>query len=197
MEKIKTSEYYAAKSKLLDFYANNLPEKGDNVLLNLQVPRHGWQSANLIVNDEVKHTIQISWVYEQPFDDILKWLEQLAEERYEQEVSTFAVYVNCESNTYIFGYEPDIDDDEFGIFYVYGSELGDEMGEWNDDFVAHAYTAKKTLVKNLYSTISDLAAKLTLDKVYHQEWIESDNKDCQFLARFSSKKVEEFLQKKD
>ena len=41
MEKIRISEYYAAKSKLLDFYANNLPEKADNVLLNLQVPQYG------------------------------------------------------------------------------------------------------------------------------------------------------------
>ncbi|MBR4625218.1 MAG: hypothetical protein IKO56_06760 [Alphaproteobacteria bacterium] len=195
MDSIEKRNYYAAKSKLLNFYANNRPEKADNVLLNLQVPQYGWQNADIIVNGEVKHTIPISWVYEQPFDNILKWLEQLAEERYEQEVSTYAVFIDAESNTYILGYEPDIDDDEYGIFYVYGSELGDELGVWKDDFVAHAYTKKKTLVKNLYNAISDLAAKLTLDKTYKQEWIESYNKDCQFLARFSSKKVEEYLKK--
>ncbi len=76
----------------------------------------------------------------------MQWLEQLAEERYEQEVSTYAVFIEAESNTYIFGYEPDIDDDEYGIFYVYGSELDYKTDEWNEDFVAHAYTTKKSLV---------------------------------------------------
>ncbi len=193
MGKIKISEYYAAKSELLNFYANNLPEKGDNVLLNLQAPKYGCQDVDIIVNDEIKHTIQISWACYQPFDDILKWLEQLAEERFAQDVSTYAVFIEAESNTYIFGYEPNIDEtDEYGIFYVYGSELG-EGTEWNDDFVAYAYTKKKTLVKNLYGAISDFAAKLTNDDVYHQEWIENYNKDSQFLSRFSSNKVEEFL----
>ncbi len=62
MGKIKISEYYAAKSELLNFYANNLPEKGDNVLLNLQMPQYGWQNADIIINDKIKHTIEISWV---------------------------------------------------------------------------------------------------------------------------------------
>ena len=84
-------QWFAERAKLFEYYVNNMSDKIDEVKMIFHEQEFGWVDTDIVVNENNTFRFSISFVY-QPFDDILKWLENLAEKRYcEQEVSTYSV----------------------------------------------------------------------------------------------------------
>ena len=71
-------KWFAERAKLFEYYANNISDKIDDVKMIFQEQECGWVDTDIVVNENNSFRFSISFV-DQPFDDILKWLENLAE----------------------------------------------------------------------------------------------------------------------
>ena len=186
-------KWFAERAKLFEYYVNNMSDKIDEVNMIFHEQEYGWVDTDIVVNENNTFSFSISFVY-QPFDDILKWLENLAENRYvEKEVSTYSVCINAEDEYYIFVYEPDIGfiRNDAGIFYVYADEC--VGGKWVQKIALPAYCCKTALIHNFYKTLTDFAMLMNTREDYRNEWMGNDREEIDFQKRFHSSKIINYL----
>ena len=197
------------RSRILEKYAVNIPDKTDNISLQLDDPHDGWIDMHMFVNGKEKALINASDVYE-PFVDIKEWLESIVSHIFDFTPS--AVNIFDESYNYILYYEPLFyQDDELllrppselcGLFYVYDS--------YEYKIVADAYCKTSEFVRTFYETIVSYAKKNRenelfvtdwIEGAYNKEWGKMDDDDPRikdiFIMKVSSKLIERFLSNKN
>ncbi|MBQ3772338.1 MAG: hypothetical protein II834_10450, partial [Bacteroidaceae bacterium] len=100
-------EWFAERAKVLEYYANNIPDNTDDVKIIFHKPESGWIDTDVVVNNSDTFQFPISYAYP-PFEDLIKWLENLAVNRYfVDNVSSFSICINSEDIYFILVYEPD------------------------------------------------------------------------------------------
>ena len=77
-------EWFAERAKVLEYYANNIPDNPDDVKIIFHKPESGWIDTDVVVNNSDTFQFPISYAYH-PFEDLIKWLENLAVNRYLRE----------------------------------------------------------------------------------------------------------------
>ena len=194
-------EWFAERAKVLEYYANNIPDNTDDVKIIFHKPESGWIDTDVVVNNSDTFQFPISYAYP-PFEDLIKWLENLAVNRYfVDNVSSFSICINSEDIYFILVYEPDFYSrrNDVGIFYVFADDcIG---GIWTRKVVLHAYCCKTDLIRNFYNSLTELARFLKNnpedDNGWVFEWVDDrDDDNIDYLERFNSPIINDYLSSK-
>lgn len=193
------------RGKLFERYALHIPERADEVGIQLDYPDNGWIDFHVLINGEEKALINTSYVYE-PFINIKEWLETIVSHVFD--FTPCGVNLYDESYNYIMYYEPILFlTDELltptppslcGLFYIYDG--------YERKIVADAYCETKAFVRQFYESILSFAEAARehkdfvedwIQSAYNEEWGQMDDDDPRikdiFINKVKSKKIEAFL----
>ena len=192
------------RSKLLAKYAEHMPKNASYVQVTFDPPKYGWICMHVFVNYNEKGYLTLSADTDEPFEKIIRWMENIVTSNYGVSLTR----IDCDPNLvtiyfdpilYWEGYKGHADRDGYcGLFYIYDTD--------GHKIVVDTLCYDEDLIKAIYNSIISYAKEMQQNKDFVHEWtshlyndeIDCDNEDSEelkglFLNKVRSKVLEQFL----
>ena len=163
------NQWLLERSKLYAKYAEQLPKSANYVQVSFDAPKYGWIDMHLSVNYKEKGLLTLSVDTDEPFDKIIKWLENIATSGSGVSVVT----IDCDPNLVTISFEPIIywgdyhghahRDGSCGIFYVYDTDV--------NKIVVETVCCAEDLVKSFYNSIQSYAKEMQQNDDVIENWV--------------------------
>ena len=201
---MEQNHWLLERSKLLAKYAEQMPKNANYVQVSLDPPKYGWIDMHLSVNYKEKCLLTLSADSDEPFEKIIRWLENIITSGYGCSLTR----IDCDPNLVTIQFDPIIfwggyhghahRDGYCGIFYIYDTD-GEKI---KIDTLCDA----KGLVKSFYLSIISYLKEMqhnegfVENRVLHQYNLESEGLEEEspelnelLLKKIRSKVIEDYL----
>ena len=156
------------RSKLLAKYAEHMPKNANYVQVSFDPPKYGWIIMHISVNYNEKAVITLSADTDEPFEKIIKWMENIVTSDYGISLTE----MDCDPNLVAMYFDPIVFWDNYkghafrdgycGLFYIYDTD-GNKIS-------FDTLCTEKDLVKNIYSTMISYAKEMLQNEDFVENW---------------------------
>lgn len=163
------NQWLAERSKLFAKYAEQMPVNANYVQVSFDPPKYGWILMHLCVNYKEKCVITLSADTDEPFERIIRWLENIITSSY----GVGLTRMDCDPNLVTFHFDPILfwgdyhghayRDGYCGLFYVYDTDV--------DKIVIDTLCDLKGLVKSIYHSIVKYLMEMQQNEDFIDNWV--------------------------